>query len=152
MFVNIKFWKSKTLDMLKHIWKRRALKNDEDPSDKISKVLDMRSISIETWNGILVKWYQYLLKAWSFFVEPRNREFKKPEKTKTNQLRNQGTKKPRKPISQTPRSHETKKPQKLKLQTKKPRNPFLFQVRESPALLNIPTPTPAPDHLLLDLR
>ena len=30
-------------------------------------------------------------------------------------------------------------------ETKKPRNLFYFQIKESPASLNIPTPTPAPD-------
>ncbi len=47
-----------------------------------------------------------------------------------------------------PGNQETKKPKnnKPKPKNKEPRNlkPVYFQVRESPAPLNIPTPTPAP--------
>ena len=41
------FWEIEDSNMLEHIWKRRAPGKDEDPSNKISEILDMISISIK---------------------------------------------------------------------------------------------------------
>ena len=40
---------------------KAGTENDEDPFSKISKIMDMRPISIKNMNGLLLRWYQHLL-------------------------------------------------------------------------------------------
>ena len=40
-------WEHKKMTISDQTWKRRAQKNDEDPSKNISEILDMRSLSIK---------------------------------------------------------------------------------------------------------
>ena len=68
--------------------RRRAPGNDEDPFNKILKILDMRSISIsKNMKGNLVIWHQYLVKALNgslvFFEtkKPKNKSRKPKNKT-----------------------------------------------------------------------
>ena len=72
---------------------------------------------------------------------PRISEPKKPRNFEAKKARNKETKKP---INQ-----ETKNQESTNQETLKPKNQeTFFQVRESPPPVNIPTPTPVPDHLL----
>ena len=103
---------------------KRAPTNDEDPSNKFLKILDMGSISIKNMK-------------WEFGNMDKNnsKELKDFRIFETKKARDSETKKPRSLETKKPRNQGTKKPG-----NQKPRNLFYFQVRESPAPLNIPAP------------
>ena len=47
IFVNLTFWEINKYETSDQIRKKKAPKNDEDPSNTILKILDMRSISMK---------------------------------------------------------------------------------------------------------